>query len=144
MTLERFVAAQDPVWNDVVAELRAGRKRTHWMWFVFPQIAGLGRSPMSQRYALASLPEAAAYADHPLLGARLRQTTGLMLAHAGQPAESILGGVDALKLRSSMTLFALACPEEPCFAAALEAFWEGAPDPATLELVPVQPAPERD
>ena len=135
MSLERFVAAQDPVWPSVVAELRAGRKQSHWMWFVFPQIAGLGRSPMAQRYALASVLEAADYADHPVLGPRLRQATELMLAHAGEPPEAILGGIDAMKFRSSMTLFALARPQEPCFGAALDAFWDGAPDPATLERV---------
>jgi uncharacterized protein (DUF1810 family) len=135
MSLERFVAAQDPVWAEVTAELAAGRKRTHWMWFVFPQIAGLGRSGMAQRYALASVAEAADYADHPVLGPRLRQATELMLAHAGRSPESILGDIDAMKFRSSMTLFALARPGEPCFAAALDAFWDGAPDPATLELV---------
>ncbi|HRO10191.1 DUF1810 domain-containing protein [Amaricoccus sp.] len=133
--LERFVAAQDPVWPDVVAELTAGRKATHWMWFVFPQIAGLGRSGMAQRYALASVAEAAAYLDHPVLGPRLRQATGLMLLHAARPAETILGGIDAMKFRSSMTLFALARPEERCFEAALDAFFGGAPDPATLERV---------
>ena len=135
MSLERFVAAQDPVWPDVVGELRAGRKRSHWMWFVFPQIAGLGRSAMAQHYALASVAEAADYLDHPVLGPRLREATQLVLAHAGQPAEAILGGIDATKLRSSMTLFAVARPKEPGFAAALDAFWDGVPDPATLELV---------
>ena len=135
MSLDRFVAAQDPVWDEVVAELTAGRKRTHWMWFVFPQIAGLGRSGMAQRYALASVAEAAEYADHPVLGPRLRLATGLVLGHAGQPAEAVLGGIDAMKFRSSMTLFALARPGEPCFGAALDAFWDGAPDPATLDLV---------
>ncbi len=132
---ERFVAAQDPVWPQVVAELEAGRKETHWMWFVFPQIAGLGRSGMAERYALASVAEAAAYLDHPVLGSRLRLATGLVLQHAGQPAEAILGPVDAMKLRSSMTLFALAHPGEPGFAAALDAFWDGDRDPATLAIV---------
>ena len=134
MSLERFVAAQDPVWPDVLAELEAGRKRTHWIWFVFPQIAGLGRSGMARRYALASVAEAARYLDHPVLGPRLRCATTLMLRHAGQSAEAILGPVDAMKLRSSMTLFALARPDELCFAAALDAFWDGAPDPATLAI----------
>ena len=135
MSLEHFVAAQDPVWPGVVGELRAGRKRNHWMWFVFPQIAGLGRSASAQRYALASVAEAADYLDHPVLGPRLREATQLVLAHAGQPAEAILGGIDAMKLRSSMTLFAVARPAEACFAAALDAFWDGVPDPATLKLV---------
>jgi len=133
--LGRFVEAQDPVWADIVAELEAGRKRSHWMWFVFPQIAGLGRSGMAMRYALASVEEATAYSDHPVLGARLRQATELMLAHAGQPAEAILGPIDAMKLRSSMTLFALARPADPWFKAALAAFWDGVADQATLDLL---------
>jgi uncharacterized protein (DUF1810 family) len=90
---------------------------------------------MAERYALASVAEAADYCDHPALGPRLRRATELMLAHAGQPAEAILGGIDAMKFRSSMTLFSLARPQEPCFGAAIDAFWDGAPDPATLELV---------
>jgi uncharacterized protein (DUF1810 family) len=139
MSLERFVAAQDPVWPQVTAELAAGRKQSHWMWFVFPQLAGLGRSAMAERYALASVAEAAAYAGHPVLGPRLLQATGLLLRHAGQPAEAILGPVDAMKLRSSMTLFALARPEEPGFAAVLAAFWKGRPDPATLRLAATVP-----
>ena len=132
--LQLFLAAQAPVWPDVVSELAAGRKQSHWMWFVFPQIAGLGRSAMSARYALASVAEAAAYARHPLLGPRLRQATGLVLSHAGVPAEAILGGIVAVKFRSSMTLFALAAPEEACFRAALDAFCAGEPDPVTLRL----------
>jgi uncharacterized protein (DUF1810 family) len=133
--LERFVAAQDPVWPQVLAELSAGAKRSHWMWFVFPQIAGLGSSPTSVHFALGSLAEAEAYLAHPVLGARLRQATDLMLAHAGRPAEAILGPVDALKLRSSMTLFRAAAPDEPRFGAALTAFHAGAPDPRTLALL---------
>ena len=129
--LERFVTAQAPVWDEVEAELAQGRKRTHWMWFVFPQIAGLGRSAMSARYALDGLDAARAYLAHPLLGARLRRATDLMLAQAGQPAEAILGGIDAVKFRSSMTLFAVAAPEEARFAEALRVFFDGAPDPAT-------------
>jgi uncharacterized protein (DUF1810 family) len=121
--LERFVAAQDPVWPTVVAELSAGAKRSHWMWFVFPQIAGLGQSAMSVRYALASRAEAAAYFAHPILGHRLREATDLMLAHAGRSADAILGGIDAVKFRSSMTLFDAAAPEEPRFRAALSAFF---------------------
>ena len=133
--LERFVSAQDPVWGRVVAELTAGAKQTHWMWFVFPQIAGLGRSAMAQAYALGSTAEAIAYLDHPILGPRLLQVTDLVLAHAGTPAERILGGIDALKFRSSMTLFHAARPEEPRFAAALDAFCDGLPDPRTLDLL---------
>jgi uncharacterized protein (DUF1810 family) len=133
--LERFVTAQNPVWPRVTAELEAGHKRGHWMWFVFPQIAGLGTSAMSQRYALASLDEARAYLAHPVLGPRLRQATDLMLAHAGTPAEAILGGIDAVKFRSSMTLFRTAAPDEPRFARALDAFYDG-PDPRTLDRIP--------
>jgi uncharacterized protein (DUF1810 family) len=133
--LERFVAAQDPVWSRVVAELAAGAKRSHWMWFVFPQIAGLGTSAMSVRYALASVDEAADYVAHPVLGPRLREATDLMLAHAGTPATAILGGIDAVKLRSSMTLFRAAAPREPRFQAALDGFYAGEPDPRTLTLI---------
>lgn len=133
--LERFVAAQDPVWREVTAELARGAKRSHWMWFVFPQLAGLGSSPTAVRFALASRAEAAAYLAHPILGPRLREATGLMLAQAGRPPEAILGGIDALKFRSSMTLFAAAAPEEPLFPAALAAFCGGAPDPRTLALL---------
>jgi uncharacterized protein (DUF1810 family) len=133
--LERFVAAQEPVWDEVVAELRAGRKRTHWIWFVFPQIAGLGASHMSVRYAIASRGEAAAYLDHPVLGPRLRQVTDLMLGHAGESAQTILGGIDAVKFRSSMTLFQAAAPAETRFGAALDAFFDGLPDPRTLAIL---------
>jgi uncharacterized protein (DUF1810 family) len=129
------VAAQDRVWPAVVAELTAGAKRTHWMWFVFPQIAGLGSSPTSVRYALVDVAEARAYLAHPLLGPRLRQATELLLAHAGRPAEAILGPIDALKLRSSMTLFAAAAPADPLFRRALDAFHGGRPDPRTLALI---------
>jgi uncharacterized protein (DUF1810 family) len=133
--LDRFVAAQDPVWDRVVAELRAGRKTSHWMWFVFPQIEGLGSSPTAVRYALGSVGEAAAYLAHPLLGARLREATDLMLVQAGRPAEAVLGGIDAMKFRSSMTLFQAAAPGEGRFAAALAAFYDGRPDPRTLALI---------
>ena len=133
--LDRFVAAQDPVWPQVVAELAAGRKRSHWMWYVFPQLAGLGESAMSVRYALASRPEAAAYLAHPLLGARLRTATDLMLGHAGTPAEAILGGIDAMKFRSSMTLFHAAAPAEERFANALAVFFAGSEDPRTLAIL---------
>jgi uncharacterized protein (DUF1810 family) len=133
--LTRFVEAQDPLWPSVLAELRAGAKAGHWMWFVFPQIAGLGRSATAARYAIASLDEARAYLAHPVLGPRLRQATDAMLVHAGTPAESILGKVDALKFRSSMTLFAAAVPEEARFREALDAFCGGAPDPRSLDLI---------
>lgn len=136
--LERFLAAQDPVWPRVVTELAEGRKQSHWMWFVFPQIAGLGRSAMAVRHALASRAEAAAYLAHPVLGARLRETTDLMLDHAGVRAEAILGGIDAVKLRSSMTLFHAAAPSEQRFAHALAVFFAEAGDPRTLEILAEQ------
>jgi len=132
--LDRFVDAQDPVWPTVIAELHAGQKRTHWMWFVFPQLAGLGASPMAVQYALGSLGEARAYLAHAVLGARLREATRLMLRHAGRPAEAVLGGIDAMKFRSSMTLFAAAAPGETLFGEAIAAFFDG-PDPRTLALL---------
>ena len=114
--LQRFVDAQEDaaIYARALAELREGRKRGHWIWFVFPQIAGLGSSPMSQAYAIASLDEARAYLAHPILGPRLRECSeALLAADPSLSAEGILGGIDALKLRSSMTLFARAAPEEP-------------------------------
>lgn len=132
--LERFIAAQDQIWPQVTAELRAGAKTSHWMWFVFPQIEGLGRSPTARFYALANLAEAKAYLAQPMLGRRLREAAALVLAHEGRAAESILGPVDAAKLRSSMTLFAEADPDEPLFRAVLAAFFSG-PDPRTVELL---------
>jgi uncharacterized protein (DUF1810 family) len=116
-----FVAAQDRVWPAVLAELRAGRKTSHWMWFVFPQLAGLGRSPMSQRYALADADEAREFYAHPVLGPRLRECCELLLTHTGLSAFDIFGGIDAMKLRSSMTLFAEAT-DDPLFTQVLEAF----------------------
>lgn len=132
---DTFVAAQDPVWPGVTAELAAGSKRSHWMWFVFPQIAGLGGSEMSVRYAIGSLDEARGYLSHPVLGARLREATQLVLRHAGRDASAILGHVDALKFRSCLTLFQAADPGEPLFGEALRAFYDGVPDPRTLALL---------
>jgi len=129
--LERFVAAQGHVYDDVVAELRSGRKTSHWMWFVFPQVAGLGRSGMSQQYAIRSLDEARAYLDHPVLGPRLRECAGLVLATPARSAEDIFGGIDAVKLRSSMTLFHRAAPDESVFGDVLDRFYGGAWDQAT-------------
>jgi uncharacterized protein (DUF1810 family) len=129
--LQRFVDAQEGVYETALAELRAGRKRSHWMWFVFPQIAGLGRSPAAQRYAIASLDEARAYLEHPVLGPRLREAAGVLAEKSGYTAADILGGIDALKLRSSMTLFARADPGEPVFAQVLDRFYDGEPDPET-------------
>jgi uncharacterized protein (DUF1810 family) len=133
--LERFTAAQNPIWDRVVAELTEGAKRSHWMWFVFPQIEGLGQSPMSYRYAIASLDEARAYLAHPVLGPRLREAVTLMLAHEGRTPASILGGIDAVKLRSSLTLFAMADPDEPLFQRALDAFYGGVQDARTIALL---------
>src|SRR3954453_19609355 len=109
--LHRFVLAQEGVYDAAVSELRAGRKTSHWMWFVFPQIAGLGRSPTAQRYAIGSLAEAQAYLAHPVLGGRLRECTRVLTKLDETRAEAVFGSVDAMKLRSSMTLFARAAPE---------------------------------
>ena len=131
--LRRFVEAQDAgaAYDRAVAELRAGRKTSHWMWFIFPQIAGLGHSPMAQRYAIASLEEARAYLEHPVLGPRLRECAGILAALEGRSAEEILGGIDAMKLRSSMTLFARAAPGERVFDEVLDRYFGGAPDEET-------------
>jgi uncharacterized protein (DUF1810 family) len=136
--LQRFVDAQEDaaIYSRALAELRAGRKQSHWIWFVFPQIAGLGMSPMSQAYAIRSLDEARAYLKHPLLGPRLRESTEALLAAApGASAETILGGIDAIKVRSSMTLFHRAAPAEQVFADALGRFYAGEADPETLRRI---------
>jgi len=134
--LARFVAAQDAggTYEHAVAELRAGRKTSHWMWFVFPQIAGLGQSPTSRRYSISSLDEARAYLDHPVLGQRLRECARILAKLTGRDAERIFGAVDALKLRSSMTLFRLAAPDEALFGQVLASYFDGMPDPATEQL----------
>jgi uncharacterized protein (DUF1810 family) len=132
--LDRFVRAQDGVYDDALAELTAGRKRTHWMWFVFPQIAGLGFSPTAQRYAIRSLDEARAYLAHPVLGPRLRECAQALLAVPGRSAREILGHPDDLKLRSSMTLFARAADDPAPFEAVLDRFYDG-PDALTLTLL---------
>jgi uncharacterized protein (DUF1810 family) len=133
--LSRFVAAQQRTYARALAELRAGDKRSHWMWFIFPQITGLGRSDMARRYAIGGLAEARAYLAHPILGPRLRECTMAVLAHAGaQTAEAILGGIDAVKLRSSMTLFEAAGDDQAC-ADVLDAFFDGTRDPETLRLL---------
>ncbi len=136
--LERFVAAQDQAgtYESALAELRSGRKRSHWMWFVFPQIAGLGQSPTSRRYAISSLAEASAYLEHPVLGPRLIECARILLELPGRSAQEIFGGIDAMKLRSSMTLFAHADPANPVFAQVLEAYFAGVPDEATERLLP--------
>jgi uncharacterized protein (DUF1810 family) len=132
--LDRFIREQAPVYDDVLAELRAGRKRTHWIWFVFPQLAGLGRSEMANRFAIGSLAEADAYLAHPVLGARLRECAALMLTHATGSARDILGSPDHMKLRSSMTLFGR-LPDTALFQRVLDRFYDGLPDVATIELL---------
>jgi uncharacterized protein (DUF1810 family) len=132
--LERFVEAQTPVWRDVVAELAAGEKRTHWMWFVFPQLRGLGRSEMAHRYGIDGLAEAQAYLAHAELGPRLLRAVDAVVAAPGSAAE-ILGEIDAKKLRSSATLFLRAKPDEPRFQALLDRFFGGEPDPMTDALL---------
>jgi uncharacterized protein (DUF1810 family) len=131
--LERFVQAQERVYDRVCAELRQGSKRSHWMWFVFPQIRGLGQSHMAKRYAIASREEAEAYLHHPVLGPRLRQCAGLLLQIQGQPIGEIMGWPDDLKLRSSMTLFAQATADRQIFLDVLEKYYRGQLDAATLE-----------
>jgi uncharacterized protein (DUF1810 family) len=135
--LQRFVNAQDEggTYARALAELRAGRKVSHWMWFVFPQLAGLGSSAMAQRYAIGSLPEARAYLEHPLLGQRLRECARALLGIEGRSAEQIMGAIDAVKLRSSMTLFSRAAPEEPLFVAVLDRYYGGERDEATERLL---------
>lgn len=135
--LERFVAAQDHAgtYERALAELRAGRKTGHWMWFVFPQLAGLGRSEMAVHYALGSIEEARAYLTHPVLGARLRECAAAVADIEGRTAEQVLGATDAMKLRSSMTLFARAAPDDPMYPRVLEHWYDGRPDPVTEELL---------
>jgi uncharacterized protein (DUF1810 family) len=131
--LQRFLDAQDSggTYERALGELRAGRKTSHWMWFVFPQRAGLGQSEMSRRYAISSAEEARAYLDHPVLGSRLTACAEALLGHEGKSAEAILGDVDAAKLRSSMTLFAAVAPEQPLFREVLERYFDGEADAAT-------------
>jgi uncharacterized protein (DUF1810 family) len=130
--LQRFVDAQASVYERVRAELRNGRKQSHWMWFIFPQIAGLGHSAMAQRYAISSLREAEAYLKHPVLGPRLRECTRLMLRIEGKSAHDILGSPDDLKFHSSLTLFARAAPDGDVFTAALDKYYDGRDDEQTL------------
>ena len=132
--LQRFLDAQAPIYARVVAELRLGQKQTHWMWFVFPQLAGLGHSAMAQRFAIASREEAEAYLGHGVLGPRLRECTALVTAVEGRTAHEILGSPDDLKFQSSMTLFS-AVSSDPEFSAALAKFYGGRPDQRTLDLL---------
>jgi uncharacterized protein (DUF1810 family) len=132
--LQRFVSAQSPVYQQVCAELAAGRKRSHWMWFIFPQLKGLGRSAMAQHFGIGSRAEAEAYLRHPLLGRRLQQCTELLLAVEGRSVEQIFGAPDDLKLRSCLTLFAQVTGE-PVFRKALEKYFAGNDDAQTLRLL---------
>jgi uncharacterized protein (DUF1810 family) len=129
--LERFVDAQAAVYEQVRRELTAGRKQSHWMWFIFPQIAGLGQSPMSVRFAIASLDEAIAYLAHPVLGARIRECAQLSLDVEGKTARDIFGSIDEIKFRSSITLFARAAPDEEMFQRCIDKYFAGRFDPAT-------------
>ena len=138
--LQRFVDAQDRVYARVVSELRAGLKTSHWMWFVFPQVAGLGSSPMAQKYAIDSLDEASAYLAHPVLGPRLRECTQLVLDVIGRDISDILGYPDNLKFHSSMTLFAAVDGAPQLFETALVQYFAGEPDVRTLEILGKRPA----
>ena len=133
--LRRFVDAQERVYGTVLAELRSGTKRSHWIWFVFPQLRGLGRSATAQRYGISSLDEARAYLAHPVLDPRLRECTGLVAAIDGRSVEEIFGWPDNLKVRSSMTLFARATDDNTVFRGVLDKFYGGEEDPATVELL---------
>jgi uncharacterized protein (DUF1810 family) len=136
--LIRFLDAQDQIYAQVVEELTKGRKQTHWMWFIFPQLAGLGRSAMAQHYAIRDLNQARRYLDDPILGARLRQAVNLMLQQTGKSALEILGSPDDLKFRSCLTLFceaALENSDRALFSKALDQFYRGQPDDRTLELL---------
>jgi uncharacterized protein (DUF1810 family) len=137
MDLDRFVTAQDETgtYDRALAELRAGRKTSHWMWFVFPQVAGLGHSPTARAYAIEDLAEARAYVAHEVLGPRLLECCRALLDVEDVSAERVLGGVDAMKLRSSMTLFAQAAPDERLFVDVLDRFYEGEQDERTVDLL---------
>jgi uncharacterized protein (DUF1810 family) len=133
--LDRFIEAQAPVYAQALAELRAGQKQSHWMWFIFPQIAGLGQSPMSRTYAIQTLAEARAYLAHPVLGARLRECCQAVMNVRGKSAEDIFGAVDAMKFRSCLTLFAEVDHDEVLFFNLLETHFDGDADEATLEIL---------
>jgi uncharacterized protein (DUF1810 family) len=133
--LQRFLEAQDPVFEEVCSELRSGRKRSHWMWFIFPQIKGLGHSSMATFYAISGLQEATAYLQHPILGPRLVECCELVTAIRGRSIEEVLGQLDSLKFQSSITLFGQAAPENQAFQAALQKYFEGKSDLATLRML---------
>ena len=138
LTFHRFLAAQEPVFDSVLAELRAGRKSSHWIWFIFPQIAGLGHSAMAQQFAITSLDEANAYLQHPVLGPRLRECTQLVLDVEGRSAEEIFGYPDNLIFRSCMTLFMAATTDNTIFKNALLKYFDGEPDQMTLDILAQQ------
>lgn len=133
--LHRFVDAQNPVIDQVKRELRSGNKRTHWMWFVFPQVAGLGKSQLAQQYAIASREEAEAYLAHPVLGSRLRDCTAIVNDVEGRTATEIFGSPDDLKFRSSMTLFDAVADDSSLFRTALDQYYHGEPDPKTVQFL---------
>ena len=133
--LDRFIEAQASNYGDALAELRSGSKQTHWSWYVFPQIRGLGSSAMSVRYAIGSMAEVRAYLEHAVLGTRLRECVRAMNAHRGLSASQILGDIDAQKFRSCLTLFAQAAPSETIFSDALKKYFDGKPDAATLAIL---------
>lgn len=136
--LQRFLEAQDHVYDAVIDELRAGRKSSHWMWFIFPQIKGLGRSGTAQQFAITSLEEAKAYLQHPVLGSRLRECTQLVINVGGRSAEEIFGYPDYLKFRSCMTLFMTAATDNILFKDALRKYFDGKPDTLTLDILAQQ------
>ncbi len=132
--LTRFIQAQKRDYDTALAEIRAGKKASHWMWYIFPQLKGLGRSSTSEYYGLSGIKEAQAYLSDPILKARLIEITDAVIAHKDKSAEEIFGGIDAKKLRSCMTLFSIAAPDIPLFDAVLEQFFDGKPDRNTLRL----------
>jgi uncharacterized protein (DUF1810 family) len=136
--LQRFVDAQAPVFDRVLAELRQGQKQSHWMWFIFPQISGLGRSETARHFALSALAEARAYLQHPLLGPRLEQCAQIIAPQTQRSTRQLFGTPDDLKLHSSMTLFAMAAPDKPVFDAVLDTFFSGKRDSATLKQLNLQ------
>jgi uncharacterized protein (DUF1810 family) len=142
--LQRFVDAQGPVFEQVLQELRSGRKQSHWMWFIFPQINGLGRSDMARRYAITCLDEARAYLEHPLLGPRLEQCAKIIEPQLQWTARQIFGAPDDMKLHSSMTLFATTAPERKVFQAVLDTFFDGIPDPLTVDRLNASLGPLRE
>jgi len=137
--LQRFLDAQAPVYEQACAELQAGDKQSHWMWFIFPQLRGLGLSATAQHYGMTSQQEAQAYLQHPVLGSRLKHCMALLLVHRGLRAQDILGSTDALKLKSCATLFAAVDAQEPVFQQVLDQFYAGEHDRRTLDLLPLCP-----